>query len=99
MGRGLWEVVGGGPGRREASGRRYPLPAILAIAIAAMLGGRTSLAAIARWGRRLDREACAPSGSCAPGRRAMPPTITCSAQASFDRRGVQALAAAASCSA
>ena len=57
MGRTLWEVLEAVPDRRGASGRRFPLPAILAIAIAAMLAGRTSLAAIARWGRRLDREA------------------------------------------
>ena len=57
MGRALWAVLEGVPDRREASGRRYPLPAILAITVAAMLAGRTSLAAIARWGRRLDREA------------------------------------------
>ena len=57
MGPALWEVLEGVPDRRGASGRRYPLAAILAIAVAAMLAGRTSLAAIARWGRRLDREA------------------------------------------
>lgn len=57
MGPALWEVLEGVPDRREASGRRYPLAAILAIAVAAMLAGRTSLAAIARWGRRLDQEA------------------------------------------
>lgn len=57
MGPALWEVLEGVPDRRAASGRRHPLPAILAIAIAAMLAGRTSLAAIARWGRQLDREA------------------------------------------
>jgi hypothetical protein len=57
MGQALWAVLEGVPDRREASGRRYPLAAILAIAVAAMLAGRTSLAAIARWGRRLDREA------------------------------------------
>ena len=57
MGPALWEVLEGVPDRRAASGRRFPLPAILAIAIAALLAGRTSLAAIARWGRQLDREA------------------------------------------
>jgi DDE_Tnp_1-associated len=57
MGRALWEVLEGVPDRRAASGRRYWLPAILAITVAALLAGRTSLAAIARWGRQLDREA------------------------------------------
>lgn len=66
MGPALWEVLEGVPDRREASGRRYPLPAILAIAIAAMLAGRTSLAAIARWGRRLDREALRAPGIARP---------------------------------
>ena len=66
MGPALWEVLEGVPDRREASGRRHPLPAILAIAIAAMLAGRTSLAAIARWGRRLDREALRALGITRP---------------------------------
>jgi hypothetical protein len=66
MGPALWEVLEGVPDRREASGRRFPLPAILAIAIAAMLAGRTSLAAIARWGRRLDREALRALGITRP---------------------------------
>src|SRR5687767_7520019 len=66
MGRALWEVLAGVPDRREASGRRYPLPAILVIAISAMPAGRTSLAAIARWGRQLDREALRALGITRP---------------------------------
>jgi hypothetical protein len=66
MGRALWEVLEGVPDRRAASGRRYPLAAILAIAVAAMLAGRTSLAGIARWGRRLDREALRALGIARP---------------------------------
>jgi hypothetical protein len=66
MGPALWEVLEGVPDRRGASGRRYPLPAILAITVAAMLAGRTSLAAIARWGRRLDREALRALGIARP---------------------------------
>jgi DDE_Tnp_1-associated len=66
MGPALWEVLEGVPDRRAASGRRHPLPAILAIAIAAMLAGRTSLAAIARWGRQLDREALRALGITRP---------------------------------
>ena len=66
MGRALWEVLEGVPDRREASGRRYPLAAVLAVTVAAMLAGRTSLAAIARWGRRLDREALRELGIVRP---------------------------------
>jgi hypothetical protein len=66
MGRALWEVLEGVPDRREASGRRYPLAAVLAITVAALLAGRTSLAAIARWGRRLDREALRELGIVRP---------------------------------
>jgi DDE_Tnp_1-associated len=66
MGRALWEVLEGGPDRRAASGRRSSLPAILAITVAALLAGRTSLAAIARWGRQLDREALRALGIARP---------------------------------
>jgi len=53
----LWDLLGEVPDHREAQGRRYPLQALLAIALAAALAGRTSLAATARWGRRLKRKA------------------------------------------
>lgn len=66
MGRTLWEVLEAVPDRREASGLRYPLAAVLAITLAAMLAGRTSLAGIARWGRRLDREALRALGITRP---------------------------------
>ena len=41
---------------RSPSGRRYSLSSVLGITFAAVLCGRTSLAAIARWGRRLDNK-------------------------------------------
>lgn len=53
----LWDVFGSIPDHRNASGRRYPLPAALCIAVAAMLAGRTSLSAIRRWASRLRPEA------------------------------------------
>jgi hypothetical protein len=66
MRRTLWDVLEGVPDRRAAAGRRYPLAAVLAITLAAMLAGRTSLAGIARWGRRLDEGALRALGISRP---------------------------------
>ena len=55
----LWEVLGTIVDRRSRKGRQYPLPALLAVAIAAMLAGANDLRAIFRWGRRLKPEALA----------------------------------------
>ena len=52
----LWDSLGSIPDPRKASGRRYSLQSILALIIAAMLCGKLSLRAIARWGRRLTIE-------------------------------------------
>ena len=59
MTRTLWDVLSSITDRRGRKGRQLPLPAILAIAIAAMLAGANDLRAIFRWGRRLSPEALA----------------------------------------
>ena len=59
MVRTLWDVLGAIADRRGRKGRQFPLQAILAIAIAAMLAGANDLRAIFRWGRRLKPEALA----------------------------------------
>lgn len=51
MGRGLLAAFATVPDPRSAHGRRHSLPAILALATAAMLSGARSLYAIAQWGR------------------------------------------------
>ena len=53
MTRSLWDVLGAIADRRGRKGRRFPLQAIIAIAISAMLAGANDLRAIFRWGRRL----------------------------------------------
>lgn len=55
----LWDVLGTFVDRRGRKGRQYPLQALLAVAIAAMLAGANDLRAIFRWGRRLKPEALA----------------------------------------
>jgi hypothetical protein len=45
------------PDHRTKKGQRFPLAAILAISIAAMLSGANDLMAIFRWGRRLSSKA------------------------------------------
>jgi hypothetical protein len=55
----LWNVLGAIVDRRGRKGRQFPLQAILAIAIAAVLAGANDLRAIFRWGRRLRPEALA----------------------------------------
>ncbi len=52
----LWTCLGQIPDPRKRSGRRYSLQSILALIIAGLLCGKTSLRAIARWGSRLQKE-------------------------------------------
>ncbi len=55
----LWQALTLVPDGRREAGRRYPLASLLLIAVAAMLSGRRDQLGIARWGRRLSREALA----------------------------------------
>jgi hypothetical protein len=52
----LLEAFAAVPDCRSAQGRRHPLPAILALATAAMLCGARSLYAIYQWGRLQEAE-------------------------------------------
>ena len=54
LGRSLLDAFATIPDPRIAKGRRHPLPAILALATAAMLSGARSLYAMAQWGRLQD---------------------------------------------
>jgi hypothetical protein len=56
LGPSLLESFAQVPDPRELRGRRHPLPAILALATAAMLEGARSLYAIAQWGRLQEPE-------------------------------------------
>ena len=53
----LLEALHAIPDKRTKKGRRFPLPTILLIALAAMLSGANDLRAIYRWGRRLSPKA------------------------------------------
>ena len=53
----LWTALEAIEDRRTKKGRRFPLPAIILIALAAMLSGANDLRAIFRWGRRLSPKA------------------------------------------
>lgn len=55
-GKTLWDALGRVPDGRRRRGKRFGLRSVLALVLAAVLTGRTSLAAIARWGRSLEAE-------------------------------------------
>ena len=67
----LWTALERIEDRRTKKGRRYPLPAMILIALAAMLSGANDLRAIFRWGRRLSPKALAALG-VDPKRKAAP---------------------------
>jgi len=49
----LFEALSAIPDHRHRQGNRHPLQAVLAMAVAAMLCGHSSLAAISHWGRMM----------------------------------------------
>jgi DDE family transposase len=49
----LWDAFSSVPDHRSRQGLRFPLPALLTLAIAAMLCGRQTLTGIAWWTRML----------------------------------------------
>jgi hypothetical protein len=51
----LWDAFSSVPDHRDQRGRRFPLPALLTLATAAMLCGRVTLTGIAWWTRTLTR--------------------------------------------
>ena len=53
----LFEALSAIPDHRTKKGRRFPLAAIVTIALAAMLAGANDLLAVARFGRRLSPKA------------------------------------------
>lgn len=53
----LAEALQSIPDHRTRKGKRFTLPTILLISLAAMLSGANDLMAIARWGRRLSAKA------------------------------------------
>jgi len=58
----LWDVLGLVPDQHSRHGRRYTLQSLLALVVGALLAGRKSLAAIARWGRSLSDSELQPLG-------------------------------------
>ncbi len=78
----LWVALQGIEDHRTKKGRRFPLPAIIAIALCAMLSGANDLMAIFALGGGSRRRRCRRSASTRSGakRRAMRPTTTFSSR-------------------
>ena len=78
----FWAALQGIADHRTRKGRRFPLPAIIAISLCAMLSGANDLMAIFRWGRRLSPRALQALGVDKKRRKApaTPPTTTCSSR-------------------
>lgn len=68
----LWEVFAEVPDPRDSQGRRHPLPAVLTLAVVAMLSGSRSLYAIAQFGRDRGKAFAATLGFT----REVPPCCT-----------------------
>lgn len=66
----LQEALDAIPDRRTKKGRRFSLPTMLLIALAAMLSGANDLMAISRWGRRLTPKALQALGADAKRKKA-----------------------------
>lgn len=58
----VWAALARVRDHRRRAGRRYPLPGLLLIALAALLAGRRDQLGIVRWGRKLSAEALAALG-------------------------------------
>lgn len=74
----FWAALGEVPDPRHASGRRFPLQAILMLTSVAMLSGVRSLYAIAQFGRDYGPELAKAMGFERVRGHAARPCITCS---------------------
>ena len=66
LARSLPAALGAVPDPRSPQGKRHPLPAILTLAVCAMLSGARSLYAICQWGRQQDPDAVSALGFTRP---------------------------------
>ena len=62
LARSLPEALAMVPDPRSPQGKRHPLPAILTLAVCAMLSGARSLYALCQWGRQQEPEAISAMG-------------------------------------
>jgi DDE family transposase len=84
----LWEVLAQVPDPRDRSGKRHPLPVILALAVAAALCGYKGPTAIAEWSRNYGVEFARALGLT----RAYPPCAAtfCNVLRRLDREALEA---------